>query len=73
MRKFTIIKTYPADDVEFVEDALNVELTDENRNVILSGDWYHDSIDDKVDGFFVALDYLGVEYEREVVRVNELD
>lgn len=73
MRKFTIIKTYPADDVEFVEDALNVELTDENHNVILSGDWYHDSIDDKIDGFFVALDYLGVEYEREVVRVNELD
>lgn len=73
VRRFTITRTYPVGDVEFLEDALNVTLTDENGKVILSGDWYHDSIDEKIDGFFVALNYLGVKYECEVVRLNEQD
>lgn len=32
--------------------------------IIMSGDWYHDKISEKIEGFFKALDYFNVQYNR---------
>lgn len=73
MRKFTVTRIYGKNDLKFSYDALSVDLTDDTGEVILTGDWYHDKIDDKIDGFFVAVDYLGIKYERVDEDVNDPD
>lgn len=73
VRKFTIKRTYAKDDVKFMRDEYEVELTDESGKVVMCGDWYHDQIDDRIRGFFEALDYLGIAYETETVKVNHPD
>lgn len=66
MTKFKIIRDYS----EGEDGAVTTLLNEENIEV-MSGDYYHDKIDDKIDGFFSALDYLGIEYETVTERINE--
>lgn len=71
---FVITRTFAKWDKDFSGDAYNVSLTDKNGNEIMSGDWYHDKIDDKIDGFFNALEFLGEEYVVDTIKTNsELD
>jgi hypothetical protein len=71
MRNFIIERIYGEDDPEFIYDAVEVRLYDSEGEIVMSGDWYHDRIDEKIDGFFVALDYLGIPYETKTVKKNE--
>jgi hypothetical protein len=71
MRNFIIERVYEEDDTEFVFDALEVRLYDSEGNIVMAGDWYHDKIDEKIGGFFEALDYLGIPYEVKTVKKNE--
>lgn len=66
MRKFKIIR-----DLEWGEDGEYVTLYDENNSKVMSGDWYHNKIDSLIDGFFNALDYLGIAYEVVTERIND--
>ena len=60
MKKFKIIR-----DLEWGEDGEYVTLYDENNSKVMGGDWYH------IDGFFTALDYLGIAYEVVTERIND--
>lgn len=66
MAKFKISTDYSEG-----EDGAVTTLFNEENTEIVSGDYYHDKINDKIDGFFIALDYLGIEYEIENERLNE--
>lgn len=38
-----------------------VEILDDNTyKIIMSGDWYHDKIIEKIDGFFQCLNYFNI-------------
>jgi len=65
VRKFKIIR-----DLEYGEDGEVVSLYDEKQCLILTGDWYHDKIDSKIDGFFEALIYMGMQHDVETQRIN---
>jgi hypothetical protein len=46
-----------------------VNNNDNTGNYILAGDYYHDKIDELIDGFFIGLEYTGVEANLDVVEV----
>lgn len=60
MKEFTII--------DFVDGDIEKALLDGEGRSVISGDYYHDKINEKIDGFFVGLDYAGVKY-----RVIEIE
>ncbi len=47
----------------FWEYDFECALVDEQGNVLLSGDYYHDKIDSKIDGFILGLKHMGVEVD----------
>jgi hypothetical protein len=53
------------------EDSRYVILYDGEGNIVTEGDWYHDKIDEVIDGFFLAFDYLGETVDVEWVEVNK--
>lgn len=63
MRSFIVERVYDEWDVNFVGDEIAVRLYDSEGNIIMAGDWYHDKIDERIEGFFEALNYLGVPHE----------
>lgn len=36
----------------------------DTKEVILRGDYYHDRIDERIDGFLYGLRYVGIKYNR---------
>lgn len=40
---------------------------------IMSGDWYHDKIDERIEGFFEGLNFAKVKYEVEYQEIWERD
>lgn len=59
--------------LKIYENATNLEeraLVDEScdqypyNKIIISGDEYHDGIQDRIEGFFDALSYLKISYEK---------
>lgn len=42
-----------------------VEITEVREKVIMYGDYYHDKIYEKIEGFFRGLEYCGVEYKEK--------
>lgn len=77
MRKFILVENYRKDDVDFSCDALWKRLAELEKdnvyNIVLDGDWYHDKIDSKIEGFLIALDHLGIKYELEKRKTNSQD
>lgn len=45
----------------FEEEKALVDLN--SKSVLLRGDYYHDKIDEKIEGFLLGLDYCKIEYE----------
>lgn len=66
IRKFKVVEDYSQG-----EDARYVTLYDSEGNDITEGDWYHDKIDEVIDGFFLAFDYLGETVDVEWIKINE--
>ncbi|MFU8688447.1 hypothetical protein ACNA6I_01315 [Rossellomorea sp. FS2] len=66
MKKFKIIR-----DLEWGEDGEVKTLVNVVGETVLTGDYYHDKIDSQIEGFFAALDYLGIRYESETEVINE--
>jgi hypothetical protein len=70
--KLVITKTFPEGDTDFIEDPENVTLTVDDK-VAIEGDWYHDRIEDKIEGFIAALDFLTFAYTTETIeQVSEV-
>jgi hypothetical protein len=65
---FTIVKDY-----EYGEDGVYTVLVDKYGDVVLEGDWYHNKIDETINGFFHCLKYLGFQYEVKQFQVNVED
>ena len=61
---------------EFDEERALVEVTDNQFKVVQYGDYYHDKIDERIEGFLEGLIYIGdVQYELEddCVYINHKD
>lgn len=75
MLNFKILKVYEMDDIEFGGDAMEVRLLNLDKpkiaNMVMSGDYYHNKINDRIEGFFEGLDYLGVKYTTVEEKINE--
>ncbi|EOO11294.1 hypothetical protein [Bacillus cereus] len=75
MRHFTIIKKFPHYDIEKDGEPTSTTLYDEDDVMILTGDDYHDKIDEMIEGFFHALDYIcgtGT-YKVKTMNINEAE
>ena len=70
MMKIEIIRTYEYEDTDFSGDALQVEMFVDGKSV-LCGDYYHNHIEDRIEGFFEALDFLNISFEIVTKDVNE--
>ncbi|RXZ78027.1 hypothetical protein EBB07_28635 [Paenibacillaceae bacterium] len=69
--KFRLVNAYAPDDRDFLEDEYDVSLYDlDDNKLIMSGDYYHNKIHVRINGFFKALDYYDIAYDVETVRVN---
>lgn len=61
-KQIVVEKVYEHDDPKFLGDALEVSLlVDDTR--VMNGDWYHDKIDHRIDGFLECLTFLCIGYE----------
>ena len=72
--KLEIVRTYASDDIEFKGDAYEVSLmvrTSGKAQILLRGDWYHDHIEDKIEGFLAALSFMKVSYEVVETSLND--
>ena len=58
--KFTLI--------DFTGGDIEKALIDDRDDVVMSGDYYHDKINDKIEGFFEGLDYAKLKYNVEEVE-----
>lgn len=45
----------------------------QDDKLIMAGDYYHDKIDDRIEGFFEGLRFAGIEYMRGDVYVSGED
>jgi hypothetical protein len=69
IRQFVIQKVY---DIENTHHLREMRLIDESGQYVMGGDYYHHKIEEHIEGFFQALDYLGIKYHVECVKLNEV-
>lgn len=72
-RVFEVITHYCKDDHEFFGDYSSMNIVEGEVEVVSYSDDYHDKSSDRVIGFFHALDYLGIDYERVDIEVADAD
>jgi ribosomal protein S6E (S10) len=58
-----LTRTYYAEEVQ--------SLYDDKGKEILTGDWYHDKIGQKIDGFLLGLEFAKIKFEVEEVNTEE--
>jgi hypothetical protein len=64
-----IIKVYERDDPEFKGDPIRVSLINQKtHDEIVSGDYYHDHIDDRTAGVIAGFRYLGYDISCETTQ-----
>jgi hypothetical protein len=71
IKEFTIERVYDIDDEYCNGDLMDMRLMDGNGKIIMSGDYYHNKIEERVEGFFSALNYLEIKYTIKEVNRNE--
>lgn len=54
--------------ISIIDDEEYITLKDTKGKVVLEGDYYHDKINEKIDGFVAGLNYLG--YSSEIIEVD---
>ena len=72
MMKIEIIRTYEYEDTDFSGDALQVEMFVDG-NSVLCGDYYHNHIEDRMEGFMVALEFLNIPFVVLSKNINKED
>jgi hypothetical protein len=71
IKEFTIERVYDIEDEHCDGDLMDMRLMDCNGKIIMSGDYYHNKIEERVEGFFSALNYLEIKYTIKEVNRNE--
>ena len=70
--QFKIQKAYEIDDTNFSCDLMEARLFNNiTGELIMSGDYYHNKIEERIEGFFEALKYLGIDYKVITENINE--
>jgi hypothetical protein len=64
-----IIELYNQSDEDFSSDVLETTLFVDGQEV-MKGDYYHDKIDDRIEGFKRALTFLNIEFTEDVEKQN---
>lgn len=64
-----VIELYNQSDEDFSSDVLETTLYVDGVEV-MKGDYYHDKIDDKIEGFKRALTFLNIEFTENVEKQN---
>lgn len=70
--KFFVKRIYAAEDLQFSGDAYEVELKDSTGRIVMVGDYYHNHIEDRINGFLDAVQYFGYEVQVDTTNVNEV-
>ncbi len=70
--KVEITRTYPYNDKEFRDDAEFVILYIDGKEVLV-GDWYHNNIEHRIEGFLAAMDHFKIPYVKKESNVNSDD
>lgn len=61
IHKFLIVKELiEEDDPDTEVTTLYFVVENDEKEEVLKGDYYHDKIDDKIEGFFEGLEFAGV-------------
>lgn len=53
---------------ELIDDEVYVMLKDTKGKTVLTGDYYHDKIEEKIDGFVEGIAYMG--YEVDIINIG---
>ena len=57
---------------EIEDEIVKALINEDTKELILNGDYYHDKITEKIQGFLQGLDYIKFEYEwLETKVINE--
>ena len=68
--KIVHVQIYEEEDTDFVSDS-TLEMLYIDNKYIMSGDWYHDRINTKIEGFLECLKFIGIPFEIEKRQVND--
>lgn len=71
VEKFVIVKELIEEDDPDTEVTILYLEQDNGWKRILGGDYYHDKIDNKIEGFFEGLEFSGVNYEASEIGWEE--
>lgn len=71
---YTITRQYMEDDPKFMGDEVNVTLTDHTGKDLYLGDYYHDKIDQKIEGYLLAVEHMmGEKPKTKIIRETTED
>lgn len=65
---FVFVPTYTVAHLNWEGDGITALY--EGDALLMEGDYYHDKIDDKIEGFFQGLDHQGADYGRQDIYVS---
>jgi len=65
--KFVLFTMEDTDTQQALYKVINGELI-----LVADGDYYHDKIDIKIQGFFNGLDFMKAEYEKQIIDLDEI-
>lgn len=67
-QEFSFVPTYTVAHLNWEGDGITALY--EGDALLMEGDYYHDKIDDKIEGFFQGLDHQGADYGRQDIYVS---
>lgn len=65
MKEFVTFYNSQDDDTTFL-----FEVVDEKLIAVMEGDYYHDKIDETIDGFFEGLKYAKVKFKHKTIDIE---
>ena len=71
MRKFTIERVYDIDDVNFMGEVQEIRLKEDDVEIISGVASASECLYHRIDGFFKAINHLGIKYEMVIDKLNE--
>lgn len=66
-----LVTHYHTDDVKCQEDYWSIDLYVNDELVHQFEDYYHDHGNEKIEGFTMALDYMGIPYKVTETKVSD--
>lgn len=63
------MSTFTVVHIAYESDGITA-LYDDDK-LVVEGDYYHDKIDSLIEGFFLGLDHVKIEYERADIYISD--